>query len=431
MNSVTIRWALLAAFAILAATAPTYAQLPSASAAALGMGDNFTAVARGSDAPAWNPAGLGMQGSSLVTFSLFTPRAIGGLDPVSLSDLKDHEGSSVPFSVREDWLDMITREGNEQGSGGVELTFLSASVSRVGVQLSTTGRAVANLDPGVAELLLFGNAGRTGVPVEIDLSGSSLDAVVTSTLAISYGHPIIRTPNRSLALGATLKYTFGHLMFTGVETGGSVSADPLGVQLQFPMVVSDTVLVFDKLDNGGGVGLDLGVMYETGAWNGGAVVRNLFNTFEWDQQSLFFRPGEAVFNQTERSSNFTPQPFSEAPEALRERVESFVGSPELAAGVGFRPNGRVLVTADAFHRLEDSRLGEAGSRLGAGVEFRARRWLPLRAGGAVLDNGTLASLGLGLEFGVVNFTASLARRDTDLGSDRMAMFTFSSLRARD
>ena len=91
-----------------------------------------------------------MTGNSLVAFSLFTPRAIGGLDPISLGDLKDYEGSLLPSSVREDWLDQITREGNEQGSGGVDLTFLAASVSRIGFQISASARVrlSANLKSG-------------------------------------------------------------------------------------------------------------------------------------------------------------------------------------------------------------------------------------------------------------------------------------------
>jgi hypothetical protein len=405
------------------------AQLPSASASALGMGDNYTALARGFNATAWNPAGLGMSSNPLVSFGLMSIRGLGGLDPVSLADLKAQEGSKVSADIRSQWLDEIIAEGSEEGSGGTDVTWLSASVGRIGVQLSSRARAVANMGPGAAELILFGNAGRTGTPVDVSLNGSSFDVAITSTIAMAYGQPLIRTANHSLALGVTGKYTFGHLMFTGQDNGGEVRADPLAVELDFPMVVSDTVFVFDKLNNGNGWGLDVGLAYQGGAWAAGVTAKNVFTNFGWDESSLFYRPGEAVFNTDENESDFQPQPFSAAPQSLRDRVANMVGAPELAAGVAYQPNRRVAVSADYQHRFEESPLRDTNTHLGAGLELRPLMFLPIRVGGALLnDSGKLGSVGVGLEFGAVNFTVSAAQRSTDLGMDQMVMFTFSSLR---
>lgn len=425
----TLRIAAPATALVVLAASNAAAQLPSASASALGVGDNYTALARGFNATAWNPAGLGMKNNPAVSFGLMSIRGLGGLDPVSLADLKAEEGKNVSATIRSEWLDQITSEGNEQGSGGTDLTFLAASIGRVGIQLSTSARAVANISPGAAELLLFGNAGRTGEPTAVSFGGSSFDVAITSTIAMAYGQPLIRTADRSLSLGATLKYTFGHLMFTGQDNGGEVTAEPLGVELQFPMIVSDTVFVFDKIDNGSGVGLDLGLAYQSGPWAAGFVAKNVFNTFQWDESSLFYRPNEAFFDGSDSDSDFDPRPFSEAPQGLQDRVANMVGKAELAGGVAFQANPRLLLSADFHQRFEESTLNETKMHLGAGAELRPLRWLPVRLGGALLnDGGTLASAGLGLEFGAVNFTVSAAQRDTDLGMDQMFMFTFSSLR---
>lgn len=419
----------VSATALMLVASSAAAQLPSASAAALGMGDNYTARARGFNAAAWNPAGLGVRSNPLTSFGLLSIRGLGGLDPVSLADLKEHEGSKISAEVRSQWLDEIIAEGSEEGSGGTEVTWLAASVGRIGVQLSSSAHAVANLGPGAAELILFGNAGRTGSPVDVTLDGSSFDAAITSTIAMAYGQPIFRTPTSSLAIGVTGKYTFGHLMFTGQDNGGAVRADPLAVELDFPMVVSDTVFVFDKLDNGNGWGIDVGLAYEGGPWSAGVTAKNVFNNFGWDESSLFYRPGEAVFNTDESESDFDPQPFSAAPQSLRDRVENMVGTPEIAAGIGFQPNRRVAVNADYHQRFEESTLKETKTHIGAGVELRPLMFLPIRLGGALLnDGGKLGTVGLGLEFGAANFTVSAAQRDTDLGMDQMLMFTFSSLR---
>jgi hypothetical protein len=425
----TLRLVAPATMLVALAASGAAAQIPSASASALGMGDNYTALARGFNATAWNPAGLGMKNNPAVSFGLMSIRALGGLDPVSLADLKAQEGSNVSATIRSEWLDQITAEGSEQGSGGTDITFLAASVGRVGVQLSTSARAVANMGPGAAELLLFGNAGRTGSATDVTFAGSSFDVAITSTVAMAYAQPLIRTTERSLALGATMKYTFGHLMFTGEDNGGAVRSSPLEVELQFPMVVSDTVLVFDKLDNGSGVGLDLGLAYQGGPWSAGLTAKNVFNTFRWDEASLFYRPGEATFNMNESESNFSPEPFSAAPQSLQDRVERMVGKSEIAGGVAYQANRRVLLSADFHQRFEEATLNETKTHIGAGAELRPLRWLPVRLGGALLnDGGRQGTIGLGLEFGAANFTASAAQRDTDLGMDQMLMFTFSSVR---
>ena len=155
--------------------APAAAQLPSASAPALGMGDNYTAIARGYNAIAWNPAMLGLPGGPNSSFTIFSVRGIAGLDPVSAADLKSFEGTSVPASVRQEWLSRITAEGSESGSAGTEITLMAASALRFGLQISTQLHGTADMGPGGAQLLLFGNAGRTGEAESLTLDGSSFD----------------------------------------------------------------------------------------------------------------------------------------------------------------------------------------------------------------------------------------------------------------
>src|SRR5918911_5051906 len=79
---------------IVSAAAPraALAQLPSASASSLGLGDNYTALANGYNAVAWNPARLAMPGSPHFSLALLPARLGGGLDPITLSDVADYSG---------------------------------------------------------------------------------------------------------------------------------------------------------------------------------------------------------------------------------------------------------------------------------------------------------------------------------------------------
>src|SRR5919199_3719364 len=70
-----------AIIALACAAHPAAAQLPSASAVALGSGDNYTALARGYNAVAWNPAGLAMPGNPGFSLTILPVRGSGGLRP--------------------------------------------------------------------------------------------------------------------------------------------------------------------------------------------------------------------------------------------------------------------------------------------------------------------------------------------------------------
>jgi hypothetical protein len=419
----------LGAAALLAAgagAAPLAGQLPNPAAAVLASGENHTAIARGFTAISWNPGGLAMPGSPGSSFAVMSTRALAGLGPVGLEDIRDFEGAFVPEQVRRAWLDRIVSAGGEQGSAGGEVSYLAAHVGRFGVQFATTAHVLGNVAPGAAELLLFGNAGRTGAAVDVSLAGSSLDVAVASTAGFSYAQPLIRQGSRTLSLGATVKYTVGHVMVTALDLGSDVTADPLGVQLNFPIAQVDTLFGLDRLNQGTGIGLDLGLAWQDGPLMAGLAVRNVFNSFEWDRQNAFFRPGRAVLTQDTNTTDFDHLPFSAAPEAIRQRVEDLEYAPIVAAGAGYEVRPELLVSAELRQRMGDAQPFEPRTHLGVGADYRPLRWLPLRAGAAVISDGYMVSGGLGLHLGVVHLNGAVSQRRTDLGTGTSAMFTFSS-----
>jgi hypothetical protein len=195
-------------------------------------------------------------------------------------------------------------------------------------------------------------------------------------------------------------------------------------------VMSDTGGDFTRLNKGGGAALDLGLAYQVGPWSAGVMLKNVVNRFQWDESALSYRPGEASFTSETSDSDFSTRGFSAAPEGLQDRVRAMVGGQQISIGGGFQPGDRLLLSADLHHRKGEHRLGESRTHVGIGAELRPLRWLPIRAGGAVLDDGHLAAAGLGLEWGLINLTGSFAQRKTRLGMDQMAMFTLSSMRRR-
>lgn len=422
----------------LLAAAPLAAQVPNPSPASVGMANTYTAMARGFSSMRWNPAGLGMPDSPETSITLMAVRAIGGLDPVSPGDIAEYQDSTtVPASVRQDWLDRIVDEGAEQGNAGGGLTFMAINVSRVGIQVGTNVVATADVLPAAAELLLFGNAGRTGSAEDLEPKGSNFDIGIVSSAAVSYAQPLSLSlgplPDQHFSVGATVKYIVGHALISGENFGSRSSADPLEIQLDFPVIQSikpDTLYDGTRpkqqsdIDKGHGWGLDLGVMWQGGIFSAGVSVQNVVNTFEWNEDDMWYRPGQALFNADTSTSDFGARPLSEAPQALRDRLDDLRFKPVIAvAGAVQLP--MVKVSAEVRRRTAKSLSLDADNHIGVGAEFRPVSFLPLRAGLAKVEGGFNLGAGFGLELGGFNVNFGGNRRTSDLGTDWVGAFGIS------
>ena len=437
-NTMVTRALGAAAFTLLGATS-ALAQLTNPSAASLGMAGNYTVMARGLSAVSWNPAGLGMPGSPGFSISILPISAVAGLDPVSLADIAAYDDTIIPHEVKQEWLDEIITEGSQQGNGGLGLTYLAMNIGRVGVQLGTSTVATADLDPGVARLLLFGNADGDSA-VTVTGENNDMNFGVVSTAALSYAHPLTISlgplPDQHFALGATVKYSVGHFLASGFDTGSRASTEPLEVAVSFPVIVSlppDSVEVNGTMveaeeqsawNKGSGVGLDVGAMWRGGIFSGAVSIRNLMNTFTWNADDMWYSPGEALFDADTTTTNFDARPLSDAPEALRARLDDLGFPPVLAIG-GAVDLPMVKVSAEIRHRSGESLSLEPATHAGVGAEVRPLSFLPLRAGVATVSGGFNLGAGLGLEFGFFNLNVGANRRSSELGTDYSGALTVS------
>ncbi len=423
MSALNRRTGILLPALLLLAT-PLSAQIGNTSPVALGLSDNFTALARGVYAPAWNPAGLGMADNPGFSLTLLPLRGQMGLDPVTPADLADWGDTVVPASVREEWLTRIEENGGETGGFGVDVTELAFSLSRLAFSLSTSVRGQVNMAPAFAELFFFGNAGRTGDPQNYSFEGTTFDIAATSTAAASLGLPLeIKLgplPDQRFAVGATLKYTVGHLFVTGADDGSTLSTDPLGVDLVFPIAVSDTA--FEEPNRGSGIGLDVGASWSASIFEAGVTIHNLMNTFEWNIDELYFYQGTAVFNADTSYTEFEEAlPFDQAPEHLKERVtDLYTFDPVLAAGAAVHVLPFLTVTGDIRHQLGESLHVGARNHVGVGAQLTIIPILPLRAGVSLISGGYQLGGGFGLNLGPIDLDLAGSVRDSELGAEAAA-----------
>lgn len=409
---------------------PASAQIPSASAAALGMGDNYTAAARGFNAVAWNPSALALTGTPVVSLTILTLRGANGLEPVTLGDLADYSNRVVPDAVRRDWLSRIVADGRQHGEGEVAGTWLAAQYGRFALHAGTRVRAETDVAPGVAELVMFGNGEGVAEVRDIDLSGSTLRARAWSSVGGSYAVPLDVGAAR-IAFGATVTFTMGHLLASGENSTGRSMSDPVALHLDFPVV--QTSLDDFRVNAGTGVGLDLGASVEAGDLTVSAVVHNVASTFAWDVDLLEYRALSMAIDDADATTTTEAVPFATAPAALRDRIRALGFERSLALGGAWRPDPRVLLSADARFSPEDGMLARPARHIGAGTEVRLASWLPMRVGAAWIspapgDTGWQASAGFGMEAGPWGVNAAVARRISErLGGVTVFMLSLTSV----
>lgn len=405
------------------------AQLTSATATSLGLADNYTVLARGFNAVNWNPANLGQPGNPAFSFG-FAGRGSGGMDPISLGDLSQYGGVTLPNVVRNDWLTRVKSNGGQsleaEGSGSFAM-----SVGSFGFQLSTTGYERGKLSPDAVEVLLYGNAGQSGTPRTMNLKGSRTEAALTTTAAASFGQALDFGVGH-LSIGATMKYIVGNALLLGEDAGSQIEANPIAVDVQFPIIQSDTSLT-SMPKRGQGIGVDIGAAWSSGPLAVGATIQNFVNTFKWNVNEMYFRPGGALFTTSgTRQTNFDAMAMTDVPDSLRPKaaalaaqIEAMKFKPSLNVGASMRVLPFLTAMADVRQELGDGMRVAERTHVGAGAELRIIPFVPIRAGLAAISGGYIASAGAGLDLFLFHLNAAIAARKTEFGQFPSAALTVS------
>jgi len=400
------------------------AQLTAASPAALATANNYTALARGFTAIALNPAGLAMPGNPGFSLTLLPVQARAGLSAMSLSDIATYDELLIPSAVREEWLQAAIADGGFDLRGGVSVTGLALSIGPVGLQVSTVGEARGTLSPDAFELLLFGNAGRTGTTRDMSLAGTGTSSWAATTAALAVGIPLPEVQNGKFALGVTAKYTLGHISGLGRDVGSVITTNPFSVALSVPSIAPASV---DGLtDNGTGVGLDLGLAWEGTTWAFSAAVQNLVNTFEWTLDAYEYRAGNLTFDGRSVTTDFDGVPAATTPSTIRDELLAQRFELAFNTGVAFRPSEKLALSADFRHETGEALVIGERSSVGLGAEVRVIPFLPLRAGfSRVTDGAYQVGAGFGLELGPVVISAAYLTEKGSAGEFRAASVALS------
>jgi len=402
------------AVALLSVSATTsFSQLPNASPAAFGMAGNYTAMAKGYEAVAWNAANLAMPGRPLFSLGIGAFGGTAGLDPVDVTAFHNFSGRVIDDATKAAWVDQARLAGGQRirVDGGV--TPLALSIGAIGLQVGSSLYTNANLSPDAFEAVLFGNAGATGQPKTLDFTGTSVRSAAFTTGAGSIALPIPfkltggLLPNERMAIGITGKYVVGHGLVLAQDDGSTV--DGTDVQLRFPTITvrtDDTNNLFTTLPTteykgnaGSGMAADVSFAWSGGPWKVGVLAENVFNAFKWDTTMLAYRPGTSSTDAAD-STGFWQREYGLAPQALRDIVEAQKFAPAIAVGMSFRLLAGLTLTADmkTYTGGDEAIVIGPRSHFGVGAEWKILPFIPLRAGVASVTDGWQAGVGAGLHF---------------------------------
>lgn len=416
----------LAAVLLAGAATAAAAQLPNASAAAFGMGGNFTAIARGYEAIAWNPANLAMPGRPFFSIGLGIAGGSAGMDPVDVTALTAFGGKVIDATTRAVWVDKVRLAGSQRVRLDAGLTPIAFTLGPVGFQYGGSLYTNVDLSPDAWEAVLAGNAGLNGgQPKTLDLRGTNVRIGALSAGGLSFALPIPINltngflANEKAAIGITGKYVMGHALVVAQDDGSSVGAGD--ILLRFPVIAPDTS--FNGTLGNGAAG-DVSIAWSGGPWRVGVLAENVFSAFRWDTTVLAFLPGTGTFDTTGTGvTNFDQQPYSAAPQQLRDLVAAQRFKPAIAVGAAFQLLRSLTLTADIkkYTGGDEAIVFGPKSRFGVGAEWRVVPFIPLRAGVAMVTDGWQAGAGvgvhvLGYELGV---STSVVRRGQATGSGLM------------
>lgn len=317
------------------------AQTIGGSVRGLGVNDALTALSAGYEAGLYNPAKLAKSPFSLVLGGV---RAEAGLSPISLLEFSSY-GERLEASEKAELLDLIQQHGGEAINVAAGVHLLGLSVKNIAINIFSSANLEGNLPPGAAELLLYGNVGRTGVGETFTFEEASARGYAITQAALSYGREFSLPFLGPTALGLTTRYGQIHGLADVRDEGSSLVNDPLGIEIEGSMVMAQ---------NGTLYGFDLGLAWSRKNWTIGLVAHDVVGrqTLRKDEIEVKIVQGHATIEEGAADTTYTWK-YTDLSEGARKNVDGrlseSLASTQIAASVA----GKLGIVTPFAHGIFD------------------------------------------------------------------------------
>lgn len=391
---------MLAATSIVAIGSPILYASGQANPRAMAMGDAYTALAFGLEAPGYNPANLGLSANPSFTMDFVSFGIDLKNNSFSLDDYNTYTGQFLDDDDKEAILDKIPGDGLSFNFAG-EARSMNFSIWRFAVNFRGIGESKVKLDKDPFELLLYGNA----IKPDVSLSDSRGEAQAIADGSISYGHPIISWSAGQLAVGATYHYLYGIAYAKIIEAQGGIFTTDTGY-------VGDGHATIRQALGGSGHSFDIGAAVNFASnWTFSGSIRNIYSKIKWNKDTE-----ETRFAFQMDPVTFQAMSDDEVNDSLVENsdttydIASFSSTMPTVIRFGLARNGKNIAWGFDWSQATSS----AGSystnpRVSTGIEYRPIGVFPLRIGVSTGgDKGTMYSTGLGIYLGAFHMDFAAA-----------------------
>lgn len=363
------------------------------------MAGAYSALARGVQAPAWNPANLGLSSERPFTINLVS----FGLGLYNNAFSKKHydlyNGKYLTAEDKANILALIPADGL-RADFDTEAQILGLSFGRYAFTVSGVASSDLTFSRDLADLLLNGNE----LDRVYEIGNSDGDGWAVTSFAVSVGFPLTVPIFQEFAVGASLKYLRG----LGY---GEVQEAYTNVRTTIEGLEGDGRFVVDFAEGGSGLAIDLGAAARLNdTWSLSFSLKDVVNYVNWStdpQRFVYAFVLDSLTAERAESSDLDSL-FRDTDETVDIDPFSSALPRKMRIGVA-RTTGMITLAVDYVQGFRTAAGTSATPLLAAGGELRALPWLPLRGGLALGGKeGFSTALGFGVDVGLMawNFGAT-------------------------
>lgn len=396
----------------------------------LGMAGNYSAMSRGVDALAWNPANLTLPRGNGIEFNIIGLNSQLFNNSFSVSSYNRYftqEGHGGEWSVKErnDLLDIISDDGLRMDFN-VNVNLLGMAFNNFGLAVQLIGQGYSALSDNKKpfEIALFGETFDRSYEYD-QKSQVKAEAFMATKVSIGYAYPIkMKWLHRDLddiAVGVSWN------QYVGIAVAQSRKADVLFQRFpgetaddeSFKYAAAMEARIMNpgesddgKAGTGRGQGFDIGFASGYGQkLDFSLSFSNIASSIKWSngERIVAYASDSLSFEEMQdddRESTETELDTTYDIRSFRTPLPAF-----MRIGAVYKLTQQWKVSAD-YHQGLNKAFGNALTpRVGVGTEYYATKWLPLRAGIALGGNdGSQVGLGFGLHLYFVKLNYSYAMK---------------------
>ena len=369
-------------------------------ARAVGMGGAQMGLARGVNAPLYNPANIGLSEYRENSIELAGAGVQIMNNSFTLADYNEYTGAILTDNDKSVILGKIPSEGLKI-SAEAEAGAMSVSLGSMVLSFNGIAATEVNLGKDALRLFLEGN----DLDEAFTLEGMYSEAIAYGSVGLSYGLPIYISGTRQLAIGATAKYIHGFAYEEVTELTGEVVTLAAGFSGEGTMIARTAL-------GGNGYGLDIGAALKLNdSYTAGVSVTNFLSNITWDNET---EEHGYHFELDTLNADLIEDDSIDVSEDWSNPIGEFSSSLPSVLKMGLANiDGRFVWAVDYIQGFRLAAGASSKPRIAAGIEYRLLSFLPLRTGYSLGGGkGSIISGGLGLDLSLFHLDLAVSNNST-------------------